>query len=311
MVKQAHLLSEEQLEQIKESGHNEHFDQRCRSISKRSSPSREVFGSPAEKFAKTDLDIEVENSSVDGEFFFQEETIDDCKDASRIIYADQEVPIQDDETSYSTRQAMEVVDEKMSGNPVLKVSSFGEKPSFNLESNSLNWQSSTGDNFHIEKTPFYEEPNIQGPCTESFCSLWSHKDHGNLPSVKSSGKKGSSAYGAAKASSMNAEHGVGEPRLTDQLGKISKLLETQQILIITNEGEPSHDEVQVVLSPSPITYNIACKYPQLPEKAADDTGLCSSLRAIDERALITDVSLYILIDWLIDLANMIQFTQEV
>lgn len=286
MVKQAHLLSEEQLQQMKEPEHNEHFDQCSRSILKRSSPSLEAVGSPAEKFTKTDLDIEIENPSEDGEFFSQQETINDSKDASHII-DDQEVPIQE-VNSNSTGQAMGVVDEQMSGNSVSRVSSIGERPSFNSESNSLNWQSSTEDHFHIEKAPFYEEPNIEGPCTESVCLKFSQKDHGNL----SPDNEGSFAYGAAKTSSMNAKPGGGKPLLADQLGKNSELLEKQQIMIITNEEEASHNEVQMVLSQSSITYNIACKYPPLPEKVPNEIGLCSSLGAIDERALITDVSIY-------------------
>lgn len=279
MAKQAHLLSEEQLEQINEPQHNEHFDQYCRSILKRSSPSNEAFGSSAEKFAKTDLDIEIKNSSEDGEFFTQVETFDDCKNASRIC-ADQEVPIQDEEeTSNSTGQTVEVVDEKMSGKPV---SSIGERPYFNLESNTLNRQSSTGDHLHIGKASLYEEPNIERPCTNFFCLTFFQKDQGHLLSVNFSEKEGSSVNGAAKTSSVNSEHESGE-----------------------HKEEPSHNEVQVVLSQSPITYNIECKYPPLPEKAPYDTGLCSSLRAIDERALITDVSLYLFIDSFIDLANVI------
>jgi len=280
MVKQAHLLSEEQLEQIKESD----FDQCYRPTLKRRSLSREAFGSPAEKFAKTALDIDIGKSSEDGEFFSQEETSDDCKDASR-IYAEQQIPVQDEEvTSNSTGKAMEVVDEQMSGKAVSKVSSFGERPSLNSESNNLNWLSSTGDHLYIENAFFYEERK-KGPCT--FCLTFCQKDHGHLMSVNFPEKEGSSAYGAAKASSLNAQQEGGETLLTDQLGKDSELLEKQQILIITNEEDPSHNEVQVVLSQSPISYNIACKYPPLPE----NTGSCSSLRVIDEKALITDVSL--------------------
>ena len=300
IAKQAHLLSEEQLEQINEPHHNEHFDQYCRSILKRSSPSNETFGSSAEKFAKTDLDIEIKNSSEDGEFFTQVETCDDCKDASRIC-ADQEVPIQDEEeTRNSKGQAVEVVDEKISGKPV---SSIGERPYSNLESNTLNRQSSSGDHLHIGKASLYEEPNIEGPCTKFFCLKFFQKDQGHLLSVNSPEKEGSSVNGAAKTSSVNSEHEGGEPHLTYQLGKNSELLEKQQIKKNTNKEEPSHNEVQVVLSQSPITYNIECKYPPLPEKAPYDTGLCSSLRAIDERALITDVSLYLFIDSFIDLAE--------
>ena len=295
MVKQAHLLSEEQLKQIKESEFNEDFDQCYRPTLKRCRPSREAFGSPPEKFSKTAQDIEIENSSEDGEFFFQQETNDDCKDTS-CISADQEVPVQGEEvTNNSTGQAMEVADEQMSGNPVSKVSSFGDTPSFNSESNSLNWLISTGDHLHIENAPFYEvRKNV--PCTKSFCWKFSQKHHGNFLGVSSLEKEGSSAYGAAKASTMNTEQGGGEPRLIDQPGKNSELLEKQQIMIITNEEDPSHNKVQMMLSQSSVTYNIACKYPTLPEEAPNKSGLCLSLNAIDERALITDVSLYLLID---------------
>jgi len=287
MIKQAHLLSEEQLDQMKEPEFNEHNKQSYRPTLKRSSPSSEEFDSPAEKFAKTVLDVEIDNSSEFGELFSQEETSDDYKNASR-IYADQEVPVQDEEvTSNSTGQAMKVVDKQMSGNPVSEVSSFGERPSLNSESNNLNWQTSTGDHLHIENAPLYEEPK-KGPCTRSFCLEFFQKHHGHLLNVNSPEKEGSSAYGAAQASSMNAEQGGVETRLTDQLGKNSEVLQKEQIMIITNEEDPSHNEVQVVLSQSPVTFNIACKYPPLPE----NTGLCTSLHAIDDRALITDVSLY-------------------
>ena len=299
MVKQAHLLSEEQLEQIKESEFNEHFDQCYRPTLKRCNPSREAFGSPTEKFSKTAQDVKIRNSREDGEFFSQEKTSDDCKDAS-CIYADQEVPVQDEEVTNNSRgQAMKVVDEQMPGNSVLKVSSLGDRPSFNSGSYDLNWLTSTGDNLHIENAPFYEELK-KVPCTKSFCWKLSQKHQENVLSVNPLEKEGSSAYGAAKASSMNAEQGGGETRLTDQPGKNSELLEKPQIMIITNEEDPSHNEVQVMLSQSSVTYSIACKYPPLPEKAPNNTGFCQSLHAIDERALITDVTkslfLYLFID---------------
>ena len=302
MVKQAHLLSEEQLAQIKESELNEHYKHSYRATLKRSSPSREEFDSPAEKFAKAALDVEIENSSEYGEFFSQEETSDDCKKASR-IYADQEVPVQDEDvTSNSTGQAMEVVDERMSGSPVSKKgSSFGEKPSFNSESDDMKWLSSTEDHLHIGNAWLYEAPK-KGPCTKSFCLKFFQKHHGHLLNVNSPEKEGLSTYGAAQVSSMNTEQGGGETRLTNQLGKNSELIEREQIMIITDEEDPSHNEVQVVLSQSPVTYNIACEYPPLPE----NTGLCSSLHAIDERALITCVSIiYLFVRLFIDSANMI------
>ena len=299
MVKQAHLLSEEQLKQIKESEFNEHFDQCYRPTLKRCSPSREVFGSLSEKFSKTVQDVEIENSNKDGAFFSQEETSDDCKDASG-IYADQEVPVQDEEVANnSTGQAMKVVAEQMSGNPVSKVSSFGDRPSFNSERNNLNWQSSTGDNLHIENALFCEEPK-KGPCTKSFGLKFSQRPHGLLLNVNSSEREGSCVYGEAEASSMNAEQGGGEMTLlNDQPGKNSELLgclEKPQMMIITNEEDPSHDKVNVVLSQSLITDNIACKYPPLSEKAPNNTGLCLSLHVICERALTTDVSLNLFID---------------
>ena len=289
MVEQAHLLSEEQLEQIKESEFNEHFDQCYRPTLKRCNPSREALGSPTEKFSKTAQDVKIRNSREDGEFFSQEKTSDDCKDAS-CIYADQEVPVQDEEvTNNATGQALKLVDEQMSGNPVSKISSFGDRPSFNSESYNLNWLTSAGRNLHIENAPFYEEPK-KGPCTKSFGLTFSQRAHERLLSVNSREKEGSSAYGAAEAFSMNAEQGSGETRLTDQPGKNSELLEKPQIMIITNEEDPSHNEVQVMLSQSSVTYSIACKYPPLPEKAPNNTGFCQSLHAIDERALITNVS---------------------
>ena len=289
MVKQAHLLSEEQLEQIRESEFNEHFDQCYRPTLKRRSPSREAFGSPTEKFSKTAQDVEIENSSEDGQFFSLMEISDDCKDAS-CIYADQEVPVQHEEVTNNSRgQAMKVVDEQMFGNSVSKMSSLGDRPSFNSVSYDLNWLTSTGDKLHIENAPFYEELK-KVPCTKSFCWKFSQKHHENVLSVNPLEKEGSSAYGAAKASSMNAEQGGGETRLTDQPGKNSELLEKPQIMIITNEEDPSHNEVQVMLSQSSVTYSIACKYPPLPEKAPNNTGFCQSLHAIDERALITNVS---------------------
>ena len=295
MVKQAHLLSEEQLKQIKESEFNGVLDQCYRPTLKRCRPSREAFGSRAEKFSKTAQDIEIENSSEDGEFFTQEETSDDCKDTS-CIYADQEVPVQGEKvTSNSTGQAMEVADEQMSDNPVSKVSSFGDTPSFNSESNNLNWLSSTKDHLHIENAPFYEEPK-KVPCTKSLCWKFSQKHNGNFLGVSSLENGGSSAYWAAKASSMNTEQGGGETHLIIQPGKNSELLEKQEIMMITNEEDPSHNKVQMMLSQSSVTHNIACKYPPLPEEAPNKTGLCLSLNAIDERALITDVSLYLLID---------------
>ena len=290
MVKQALLLSEEQLKQIiKESEFNEYFVQCYRPTLKRCSPSREAFGSPIEKFSKTVQDVEIENSRENGEFFSQEETSGDCKDASR-IYADQEVPVQDEEVSKNSKgQAMEVVDEKMSDNPVSIVNSFGDRPSFNSKSSNLNFVTSTGDNLHIENAPFYEEPKTV-PCTKSFCWKFSQKHLGNVLTGNPLEKEGSSAYGAAKASLMNAEQGSCETRLTDQPGKNTDLLAKQQAMMITNEEGPSHNEVQVLLSQSSITYNIACNYPPLPEKAPNNTGLCLSLHAIDERALITNVS---------------------
>ena len=253
MVKQAHLLSEEQLEQIKESEFNEHFDQCYRPTLKRRGPSREAFGSSTEKFSKTAQDVEIENSSEDGEFFPQVETSDDCKDAS-CIYADQEVPVQHEEvTNNSTGQALKLVDEQMSGNPVSKISSFGDRPSFNSESYNLNWLTSTGRNLHIENAPFYEELK-KVPCTKSFCWKFSQKHHENVLSVNPLEKEGSSAYGAAKATSMNAELGGNETRLNAWPARenLRTLIEKPQIMIISNEEDPSHNEVQVMLSQSSV-----------------------------------------------------------
>ena len=291
LVKQAHLLSEEQLKQIKESEFNEVLDQCYRPTLKRCSPSREAFGSPAEKFSKTAQDIENENSSEDGEFFSQAETNDYCKDDSR-IYADQEVPVQDEEVPNNfTEQAMEVAREPMC-NPFSKVSSFGDRPSFNSDSNNLNWPSLTGDHLHIGNSRFYEEPK-NGPCTKSFGLKCSQRYHGDLLCVNYPEKECSSAYGVAEASSMNAEQGGGELTLADQLGKNSEILEKQEIMMITNKEDPSHKNVQVMLSQSSVTHNIAYKYPPLHEKAPNNTGSCLSLHAIDEKTRLIDVSLFI------------------
>ena len=276
MVKQTHLLSEEQLKQIKESEFNEDFDQCYRPTLKRCSPSREAFGSPVEKFSKTAQDIEIENSSEDGVFFSQEETNDNYKDASR-IYADQEVPVQDGEVpNNSTGQAMDVLRQPMC-NPFSEVGSFGDRPSFNSESNNLEWLSLTGDHLHIGNSRFYEEPK-KGQCTKSFGLKCSQRHHGNLLCVNSPEKQCSSAYGVAEASSMNAEQEGGElTRLADQLGKNSEILEKQEIMMITNKEDPSHNKVQVMLSQSSVTHNVAYKYPPLHDKAPNNTGLCLSL----------------------------------
>ena len=247
MVKQAHLLSEEQLKQIKESEFNEDFGQCYRSTLKRCGPSREAFGSPVQKFSKTAQDIEIENSSEDGEFFSQEETNDNYKDASR-IYADQEVPVQDEEVPNNSKgQAMEVLREPMC-NPFSEVGSFDDRPSFNSESDNLKWLSLTGDHLHIGNSRFYEEPK-KAQYTKSFGLKCSQRHHGNLLCVNSPEKQCSSAYGVAEASSMNAEQEGGElTRLADQLGKNSEILEKQQIMTITNKEDPSHNEAQVMLS---------------------------------------------------------------
>lgn len=291
MVKQAHLLSDEQLQQLKEPEHSDHPDQCPRSILKRNSALPETSGSPAEKFAKMDLDTEIKTFSEDREFFSQEETIDDCSHHSR-INADQEVPFQD-ENGNSKEQA--VVDEKMLTNAISTVTSFGERPSMNPKDNLLKWQGSTEDHFQIEKAPFHEEPKAVGRCTESFCLKFPEKDHDDLLSKKTPEKEVSPAYEEAGDSSTNAKHGGGESRLTDQLGKNSEHSEEQQRVIIRNEEESrsSHNEVHVVPNPSPVIFNIACKYPSLPQRTPYDAGLCSSLRAIDERDLITGVSIYI------------------
>ncbi|KAL9979918.1 hypothetical protein ACROYT_G008437 [Oculina patagonica] len=285
LVKQAQLLSDEQLQQVKGPEHmpehSDHSDQCTRSILKRNTTLNETFGSPAEKFAKMDFDTEIETSSEDREFFSQEETINDDNDHSR-TNADQEVPFQE-ENSGSKEQA--VVEGKMLTNAISTVSSFGERPSLNSEDNILDWQGSTEDHFHIKKAPFHEEPNTTGPCTESFCLKFSEKDHGK----ETPRKEGLPVVEEAGASSTNAKHGGGEPRLTDQLRKNSEHLEEQQTVIITNEknSRSSHNEVHVVPNPSPVIFNIACKYPPLPQRTPYDAGLCSSLRAIDERDYIT------------------------
>lgn len=292
MVKQAHLLSDEQLQQMYKRGHNEaeNSDKCLRSSLKRNSPLHET--SRPEKFAKMDLDAEIEDASEDSEFFSQEDTIDDCNVGPR-FNADQEVPIQEVNIT-STGHAVENVDKHLPGNVTSRVSSFGETPSLNSENNSLNWQGSTKDHFHIEKAPFYEEQNIVGSSTESFCVKFSEKNDGVVTCEKSLDKEGWPGCGESRASLTNTKYGGSDPRLTDQPRKNSDFTEKQQTVIITKEDDLSHDEVHLVPNQSPVIHHITCKYPPLPQRTPNNNNnnnnLCSSLRAIDERDLITDVS---------------------
>ena len=273
-------------------GHNEaeNSDKCLRSSLKRNSPLHET--SRPEKFAKMDLDAEIEDASEDSEFFSQEDTIDDCNVGPR-FNADQEVPIQEVNIT-STGHAVENVDKHLPGNVTSRVSSFGETPSLNSENNSLNWQGSTKDHFHIEKAPFYEEQNIVGSSTESFCVKFSEKNDGVVTCEKSLDKEGWPGCGESRASLTNTKYGGSDPRLTDQPRKNSDFTEKQQTVIITKEDDLSHDEVHLVPNQSPVIHHITCKYPPLPQRTPNNNNnnnnLCSSLRAIDERDLITDVS---------------------
>ena len=283
MAKQAHLLSDEQLQKIRESEYSNHSDRYPKLHLKRNSPSHEAFGSPAQKFAKMDLDTEIENSSEDHELFSPEETINDYSDHSR-VNTDQEVPFQEKENPFKEQA---IVDGKMPVNAISSVTSFGERPSLH---NSLNWHGSIEELFHIEKAPFHEEPNIIRPCTGLFCMKFPKRNHVDL-SKKTPEKEGSPAYEENEASSKNAKHGGGGPFLDIQLGKNSNHSEEQQTVTIRNEEESIHNEIPVVLNQSQVIDNIPCKYPPLPQKTPYDTGMCSSLRAIDERDLTTEVNI--------------------
>ena len=290
MVKQANLLTDEQLQQIKELEHSDHSDQCPRSILKRNTHLCETLGSPAEKFAKMELDTEIENDSIeDCEFFSQEETNNDCSDHAR-INSDQEVPFQEEN---GNSEVPDVEDGQIPGNAISTASFFGEKPFLNSEDSSFTWQDSTEDHFHTEKALFQQESNTAGPCAESFCLKFSKKSDVVLTGKTFSEREDSSAGGDGRASSKNAKHGDVEPLLTDQLVKSTECSEKRQTAIITKKEESSYDEILVVPSQSPSICKIACKYPPLPPRTPNDTGLCSSLRAIDERDQITSVSIYI------------------
>ena len=288
LVKQANLLTDEQLQQIKEPEHSDHSDQCPRSALKRNTHLCETLGSSGEKFAKMDLDNEIGNDSIeDREFFSQEDN--NCSDHAR-INSDQEVPFQEEN---GNSKEPDLVDGQILGNAISTASSFGERPFLNSEDNSLNWQDSTEDHVHTEKAPFQQESNTAGPCAESFCLKFSKRSDVVLTGTTSPEREGCSACGEGRASSTNAKHGGVEPRVTGQLGKSKEHSEKRLTVLITKKEESSYEEILVVPSQSPSICNIACKYPPLPPRTPNDTGLCSSLRAIDERDQITSVSIHI------------------
>lgn len=288
MVEEAHLLTEEQIEQIKRQVHNEHSDQYSR-ILKRSSPFHETCGVHVEKFAKMDFDDDIEYSIEDGEFFSQEETNDDCSVGPR-INLDQEVPIQNEDDN-SKGKAPGIADVQFPGNTSSTVRSFSEGTFLNSKSNNLTWQSSTEDHFLVEKAPFYEEPNIVESCTESLCPKFSKKNRCPRNNEKRSKEEVVSGCVEAKVSITNPELRCGDPCLTaDKPAGNSEPFEKEHVLIITNE-DSTHD----LLHESPnrsheIHHHIACQYPPSAQRTFNDTDMCSCLRAIGEKDLITDVS---------------------
>ena len=299
LVKQAHLLSEEQLHEIRKLEAIEHPDQCHRSTSKRNKSSNETTMSVshvekfakklehiehpnkcrrstlkrnnslhetsvsrAEKFAKIGIDAQEENSSEDHEFYVQEETSNNCSDGPN-VYADQEVPIQE-VSSCSSRQAEKDANlhaHESADNLTFKVCNF-EMATVKDINNDFSWQCSTD----FRKASSRDEPNNGGSCSKSFCLKFDEKNQMSLID-------GRGEFPAATKSTDQATGVVCSAN--DQPQMSSGPAEKPQTVIITNEH---------------VVPYIACKYPLLPQKMTNESELCSSLRTIDERDLIDDVS---------------------
>lgn len=257
LVERAHLLSEEQLHEIKKLEQIEHPDQSHRSALKRSSPSHETCGSRAEKFAKIGLDTVEENSIDDHELYLQEETGNDCSDGNR-RNADQEVPIQQaDSNSNGQAEAKDatILNAQWYGNSdkVTCNVSYSETPALNVKTNTLSWQDSTeeGKSFHEGSS------NGRSPCDKSFCLKFATESN----------------------SALGAEN-------TKQAFGISCLTDDQ----VTISSDPSQKQQTVSVPNEHVVPFVACKIPLIPPKTTNERELCSSLRTIDERDLIDDVS---------------------
>ena len=254
MVEQARLFSEEQLEKIKILERVGHPDHLHRSTLKRSSPLQETYYSHAEKFAKIDLDDKEENFIEVGEFCFHEEASRDRSDGHHTD-ADQQVPIQ--EANNSSRQTVEkgtMVCAQWKSDNVNVVSKVGhtERAAVGAETNTLAWKVST----EMDNSSFFEESDDGGSCATSFSLKFGQNsaNASNKENEESAANSGSSKQGFGIECSSNSQ---------------AKIISDPLLQKLTTSG---------------------CNFPSLAPKKTKQSELCSSLRTIDERDLIDDVS---------------------
>ena len=264
MVEQARLLSQEQLEKMKLLEHSGHPGHLHSSTLKRSSPLQETYYSHAEKFAKIDLDAREKNFMEVREFCFQEETSRDCSGGHH-THVDQQVPIQ--EPNISTNQTVQketLVCAQWKSDDFNVVSKVGhcEGPTVGVETNNLTWKVST----EMENSSFFEESDEGGYCATSFCLKFGQKNANALSkeNEESAATSGSTKEGFDIESSSDNQAKI----KIDPLQKLHTMITRKENLVPTS----------------------GCHFPLLAPKKTRESELCSSLRTIDERDLIVDVS---------------------
>lgn len=287
MVEEAHLLPKEQIEQIKSQFHNEHSDQNPR-VLKRRNPVHERICLRAEKFGKMDLDDDIGNFTEDLELFSQEGTNSDCGLGPR-IGLDQEVPIQHEDGN-SKEETLGIPDGQLPRNTFMKVSSFNEGPLLNSKKSRLTWQNSKADRFLIEKTPHYEEQNAVVSCSDSLRPKLAKQSC--FPGSDEKGSKGAILSGCTEAevSSTCSKFQCAQPCLTaDHSAGNSEPAEKEHVFNIVND-DSTHVQLYKAANSSRHEFNYYDRgqYPPLAQRVSID--MCSSLRAIGENDLITNVS---------------------
>ena len=264
MVEQARLLSQEQLEKIKILEHTRHPGHLHSSALKRSSPLHETYYSHAEKFAKIDLDATGENFMEVREFCSQEETSRDCSGGHH-PHVDQQVPIQEPNINSNQsvqRETLVCAQWKSDNINVVSKVVHSDGSAVGAETNNLTWKVST----EMENSSFFEESDDGGFCATSFCLKFGQK---NTNALSKENEESAVTSGSTK-------EGFGIECSSDNQAKIM-LDPSQKLHTMTTQNEN--------LLPTS-----GCKFPLLAPKKTRESELCSSLRTIDGRDLIVDVS---------------------
>lgn len=285
MVEEAHLLPMEKIEQIKNQFHSKHSDQDPR-VLKRKSPVHEGICLRAEKFGKMDLDDDTDNFTEDHQLFSQEGTSSDCSLGPH-VGLDQEVPIQHEDGN-SKEKAKGMSDGQLPRNMLMKVSSFNKGPLPDSEENRLTWQSSQADPYLIEKAPYYGVNTVE-TCTESLCPKLAKQSCFPGNNEKSSKETILSGCTVDEVLSTCAKFQCGHSCLAaDHPEGNSEPAEKEHVLNIINDDSTNVQLYKVSNSLHEFNYDFSCQYPPLAQRMSIDT--CSSLRAIGEHDLITNVS---------------------